>query len=258
MITTAAMISQTRDPLVLLPYETWLKCLSLAIHDFATGPLAYLAVSPDWSETILNSPTLWTQIIIDDGEDEEARLHIFLHLSASQLLDVSCMMDGPTQSMQLLAQNRMRIRSLVVEPSMEYRAAQFWRYLGNPKMQHVCFMSWNLDPGIQALILSCPNLKSLKCDVYIKELMLPATVEEVKIDIHSLIELRALYPYDCLRSLTLRRNIYPLVPEPAFPTAFSSPIRNRTGACIGRVYDLPIIYPVICNFIFRNPDCVHA
>ena len=115
------MIPQTRDPLVRLPYEMWLQCLSLAIHDFATGPLPYLAVSPDWSETILSSPILWTQITIDDGEDEEARVHTFLHLSAGQLLDVSCTMDGPTQSLQLLAQNRMRIRSLVVDPSMEYR-----------------------------------------------------------------------------------------------------------------------------------------
>jgi hypothetical protein len=88
VIAIAAMNPQTRDPLIRLPYETWLQCLSLAIQDSADGPLPYLAVSPHWSETILSSPALWTQIIINNGEDEEARLHTFLHLSASQLLDM--------------------------------------------------------------------------------------------------------------------------------------------------------------------------
>jgi hypothetical protein len=87
MTTITATNPQTRDPLIRLPYKTWLQCLSLAIyksveellrHNFADGPLPYLAVSPNWSETILTSPALWTQIIAENGEDEEARLHTFL------------------------------------------------------------------------------------------------------------------------------------------------------------------------------------
>jgi hypothetical protein len=88
MTTIAPMNPQTMDPLIRLPYETWLQCLSLATRDSVAGPLPYLAVSPHWSETILSSPALWTKIILGKGEDEEARLHTFLHLSASLLLDV--------------------------------------------------------------------------------------------------------------------------------------------------------------------------
>src|SRR5277367_2452164 len=112
MPTIAALNPKTRDPLIRLPYETWLQCLSLAIYDSTDGPLPYLAVSPNWSETILGSPALWTQIIIDNGEDEEARLHTFLHLSASQVLDVKCTENVPVQSLQLLAHHRTRIECL--------------------------------------------------------------------------------------------------------------------------------------------------
>jgi hypothetical protein len=75
MTTIAAVNPQTRDPLIRLPYETWLQCLSLTVYDSTDGPLPYLAVSTHWSETIIGSSALWTQIIIGNGEDEEARLH---------------------------------------------------------------------------------------------------------------------------------------------------------------------------------------
>ena len=47
----------------------------------AGGPLSYLAVSPSWQDSIISSPHLWTTIFFDCGEDEEARLHTFSHLS---------------------------------------------------------------------------------------------------------------------------------------------------------------------------------
>jgi hypothetical protein len=177
------MNPRTRDPLICLPYETWLQCLSLAIQDSAAGPLPYLAVSPQWSENILSSPTLWNRIIIDNGEDEEARLHTFLHLSSSQLLGVECPGDFPVQWMQLLIQHRTRIRSLVVH-SEQYTTipAQLWSALGHPKMRRLAFRPWNpADAMAHALISARPNLQSLESHSFIEESMIAAMLEEASV-----------------------------------------------------------------------------
>jgi hypothetical protein len=80
--------SPTYDPLERFPYEIWQDCFRLAISDEAHGPLPYLAVSTKWNETILQDPSFWTTIIIDDGEDQDARIYTFLFLSKTLLLDV--------------------------------------------------------------------------------------------------------------------------------------------------------------------------
>jgi hypothetical protein len=80
--------SPTYDPLERFPYEIWQDCFRLAISDAADGPLPYLAVSTKWNETILHDPSFWTTIIIDDGEDQDARIYTFLCLSKTLLLDV--------------------------------------------------------------------------------------------------------------------------------------------------------------------------
>jgi len=220
MTTIAAMDLQTRDPLIRLPYETWLQCLSLATRDSADGPLLYLAVSTHWSVTILNSPALWTYIVINNGEDEEARLHTFLHLSASQLLDVVCAEDIPVQSLQLLAQIRMRLRSLVVNrPIDEYGSMTIpillWGSSGNPNMRRLAVRPWrSIDSIAHALIPACPNLRSLESSDFIEESMIASTLEEVSVWIRTLADLGPLYKCTHLRSLTLMRAIPKSKPEP--------------------------------------------
>jgi hypothetical protein len=225
MTTTTAMNPQTRDPLVRLPYETWLQCLSLAIHESADepfrhksadGPLPYLAVSPHWNETILSSPALWTRIIINNSEDEEARLHTFLHLSASQLLDVECPGNVPVQSLQLLAQHRTRIRSLYIDSRAIFLTvpAQLWGSLGHPKMRRLVFRSWILnDPIGHALMPACPNLQSLEKAGCIEEFMIAATLEEASVSIRTLADLGYLRKCTQLRSLSLMIEGFESMPE---------------------------------------------
>jgi hypothetical protein len=233
MTTIAAMDPQTRDPLIRLPYETWLQCLSLAADDSADGPLPYLTVSTHWSETILSSPALWTQIIIDNGEDEEARLHTFLHLSGSQLLDVVCVGEIPIQSLQLLTQSRMRIRSLVVYRSTEDRSMTIsvllWRSLGNQNMRRLAVRDWkSADTIAHALIPACPNLRFLDTRCFVEESMIATTLEEMSVSIRTLADLGALYKCTHLRSLTLRRDGIESMPEPELRNHFLQ-LSNHLG-----------------------------
>jgi hypothetical protein len=209
MATVVAMNPQTRDPLIRLPYEPWLRCLSFAALDSADGPLPYLAVSPNWSENILSSPTLWTQIITDHGGDEEARLHTFLHLSAGQPLEVVCPGNVPVQLLRLLAQHRTRIISLYINNAMASvtMPTRLWASLGHPKMQRLAFRSHKrVNPIAQALVPTCPNLRSLEGRSYIEESMIAATLEEASVSCHTLADLGALYKCTRLRSLTLMRD----------------------------------------------------
>jgi hypothetical protein len=219
MTTIAAVNSKTKDPLIRLPYEPWLQCLSLATRDSAEGPLPYLAVSNHWSEAILSSPTLWTQIVINNGEDEEARLHTFLHLSASLLLDVVCAVDGHVQSLQLLAQSRMKIRSLVVNQPRVYGNMTvpilLWGSLGNPNMRRLAIRSWSPTDSIaHALIPACPDLRSLESSDFIEESMIAVMLEEISVSIRTLADLGPLYKCTHLRSLTLMRDVPESKPEP--------------------------------------------
>jgi len=216
MTTIAAMNPKTRDPLIRLPYETWLQCLSLAIYDSADGPLPYLAVSPNWSETILSSPALWTLIILNNGEDEEARLHTFLHLSTSQLLDVMCPGNVPVKLLQSLAQHRTRIRSLEINNITEYEIipTPLLISLGHPTMRQLTFRCpSSSNPILNALIHACPSLRSLDIDSLTEESMIVATLEEARVYIRTLANLEYLYKCTHLRSLTLVGYVDDSMPE---------------------------------------------
>jgi len=80
--------SLTYDPIEQFPYEIWQACFLLAISGTADGPLPYLAVSPKWNEMILHDSAFWTTIIIDDGEDQDARIYTFLYLSQALLINI--------------------------------------------------------------------------------------------------------------------------------------------------------------------------
>jgi hypothetical protein len=58
------------DPLDALPYEIWIWCISLSIDGRLAGPLELLAVSRRWDGLLLNTPSLWSQIYIQNREDE--------------------------------------------------------------------------------------------------------------------------------------------------------------------------------------------
>jgi hypothetical protein len=105
------------DPLVVLPYELWLLCISFAIGGRLSGPLELLMVSSPWATLLLNSPSLWTQIYIQNGEDEMARIATFLYFSKRRSLHVDIMTVLPTiASLQLIAEDISRVATISIRP----------------------------------------------------------------------------------------------------------------------------------------------
>ena len=96
-----------------LPYDIWAWCIKLATHDQPAGPLAFIMVSESWKRELLHSPALWSQIYIQNDEDEMARIWTFLQLSKSSLLDVYISTVLPTTDMiQLIEPHLSRVRSI--------------------------------------------------------------------------------------------------------------------------------------------------
>lgn len=102
------------DPLHYLPYEPWLQCLTFASLGIAGGPLPYMQISTKWHDCILSSPQLWTNIVIDGGEDEENRIYTFLMLSKGQDLDLMIMMPTSLRNVAIIKANSRRIRSITL------------------------------------------------------------------------------------------------------------------------------------------------
>jgi hypothetical protein len=109
--------AQMFDPLVVLPCELWTLCISFAIGGQQSGPLELLMVSTRWATLLVNSPSLWTQIYVQNGEDEMAQISAFLHLSKRYSLHVDIMTVLPTTaSLQLIAENISRVATISIRP----------------------------------------------------------------------------------------------------------------------------------------------
>jgi hypothetical protein len=107
------------DPLHVLPTELWSLCIELAIAGRVAGPLEFLTVSRQWERFLLNSPPLWTQICIQNGEDELARISLFLLLSKQSPLHVDVMTELSTvESLRLIAEHISRVRTISIRPGV--------------------------------------------------------------------------------------------------------------------------------------------
>jgi hypothetical protein len=109
------------DPLRKLPNELWSLCIKFAIIGRATGPLDFITVSRHWGSALLDSPSLWTQIYIQNGEDEMARISLFLHLSKQCQVHVDIMTVLPTvDSLRLVAEHISRVRTISIRPGASH------------------------------------------------------------------------------------------------------------------------------------------
>jgi hypothetical protein len=107
------------DPLTSLPYEIWTRCLRLAIHNQPAGPVVFIGVSWNWRRELLDSPALWTQIWIQNDENETARIQAFLRLSGRSPLDVYVKTVPPAMDrLQLLKPHYSRVRTVSIMPNM--------------------------------------------------------------------------------------------------------------------------------------------
>ena len=114
------------DPLAVLPCELWSMCIAFAIGGQQAGPLELLMVSTRWATLLADTPSLWTQIYIRNGEDEMARISAFLHFSKRRSLHVDIMTVLPTvASLQLIAENISRVATISIRPDASETSAAF-------------------------------------------------------------------------------------------------------------------------------------
>lgn len=105
------------DPLQKLPNELCSLCIELVIDGEKAGALEVFMVSKRWQRFLIGTPSLWTSIYIQDGEDESARISTFLHLSKTHQLHLDIMaVDLPPETLQLVAENMFRVKSISIRP----------------------------------------------------------------------------------------------------------------------------------------------
>jgi hypothetical protein len=105
------------DPLQLLPTELWVLCMEFAVAGRVAGPLEFIMVSRDWGGALLDLPSLWTQIYIQNGEDEIARISAFLYLSKECQLHVDVTTVLPTaDNLRLVGEHISRVRTILIRP----------------------------------------------------------------------------------------------------------------------------------------------
>jgi hypothetical protein len=137
------------DPLEALPNEIWTMCMEIVIDGQVNGPLEYMSVSTAWQRLFLGTPSLWTQIYIQNTEDELARISVFLHLSKESLLSVDVMtVHLPTDSMRLILENISRVFDISIRPGpsdtpSELHAEQ-WKQAA---AKHLARLSYSLLPS---------------------------------------------------------------------------------------------------------------
>lgn len=115
------------DPLQFLPNELWNLCIQFAVDGQIDGPLRLIMVSKCWESHLLGSPSLWSRIYLQNGEDEMARITAFLHLSKDCRLHVDITTIFPNlDSVQLIAENISRVKHVIIRPSVLTRNSEQW------------------------------------------------------------------------------------------------------------------------------------
>lgn len=105
------------DPSSVLLYEIWIKCLLYVIQEVPTGPLELLTVSKSWYMLIVDSPLLWTNVFLENSEDEASRVWTFLYLSTDSPLHIHIRTILPSNhSLELLHPHRSRIKTISIMP----------------------------------------------------------------------------------------------------------------------------------------------
>jgi hypothetical protein len=99
------------------PREVFIMCIAFAIDGQPAGPLEYTVVSKRWESLLLRTPSLWSQVYIQNGEDELARISAFLCFSQNHSLHVDIMTVLPNMdSVQLIARDISRVATILIRP----------------------------------------------------------------------------------------------------------------------------------------------
>ena len=120
-----------------LPYELWTSCIAFAVDGKEAGPLPLLLVSKRWERLLFETPALWTQIHIQNGEDELARICTFLHFSKECPLHLEIMTPLPNMDyLQPVAMHISRVATISIRPGLSDRDTPLhmeqWKRVASP------------------------------------------------------------------------------------------------------------------------------
>ena len=151
---------KTYDPLQILPYELWVKCITLYARQQPEGALPLLAVSSEWQSRLLETPEIWTSIYLDGGHDEQSRVQCFFHLSKSFPIEI--ILDKVSGALEIAIKHRDRISLLTFKTRLlggSYTSLDIletsqslsrYRY---PNLSRIC-----INPPCEAAVLIPPSL----------------------------------------------------------------------------------------------------
>jgi hypothetical protein len=114
------------DPLAILPYEIWNRCIGLAIRHEPEGPFELSLVSRTWRRELFDSPDLWCRIWVGYESLEMARIETSLRLSGSHLIHVYVYVETHTDVTNRLHQferHLSRIKRIRIFPAIPTEAS---------------------------------------------------------------------------------------------------------------------------------------
>ncbi|KIM26183.1 hypothetical protein M408DRAFT_197195 [Serendipita vermifera MAFF 305830] len=113
------------DILVILPSEIWGKCITYACRGdrYAANLLLFTSVSKLWFQLLTEMPTLWTNIHVDDSqEDCLATIAIFLHLSREAGLSLTVTAPLPkswSDTLSMVVSSRKVVRKISINTNID-------------------------------------------------------------------------------------------------------------------------------------------
>jgi hypothetical protein len=134
------------------------------------------------------SPHLWTTIFFDGGEDEEARIHMFAHLSQDLPLYVIHLYSRDGKSMERFINNyRLRIQSIEDDLEYEYRGGVDLSAILDTittSLPALRYLESHSDSISEGFLLNCVNLRVLEWPriMIADEACLGSHVESVRFD----------------------------------------------------------------------------
>jgi hypothetical protein len=105
------------DPLDVLPHEVWVLCILFAIDGQEEGPRKLLALCRRWNRHLLDTPSLWRQIFVQNGENENARISAFLRFSKGCSLHVEIStMPLNLEGLKCITDHSFRVATISIRP----------------------------------------------------------------------------------------------------------------------------------------------
>ncbi|KIM23594.1 hypothetical protein M408DRAFT_253708 [Serendipita vermifera MAFF 305830] len=164
------------DPLQILPYEAWVRCMQLYARNQPGGVLPLLSVSSSWQTHLLAAQEVWTAIYLDGGPDERSRVECFFHLSGAMLIELIIESNHCALDLAVKYKDRIETLNFHNRPDLLHETIDISRFsqtLSTSPLLNLANIY--VVPPRQKLVLIPPNLIVASpvltriCGAYIKQ-----------------------------------------------------------------------------------------